>query len=1148
MSTTPLEQVNQLQATLSTVEAVLNAMSDAVLWTNLDGTIQGCNVALERLMHCSRSTILGLKLSDLLPEIHSPRPIHQNGRILEKNVQPLQQGEATIGQVWIFRDTTERGDTMHDRQQAEEAFRRSELKYRHLFENSQAGIYRIRLGDGLIIEANQYAVEAIGYDSVDEVVDKKSTTDFYADLQQRDWVLGELMKHGKVTNYELQFRRRDGSIRWGMFNLRLNAAENWLEAVFTDITDRKRTEEALRRSELKYRHLFENSQVGIGRTRIEDGLFLDANQRCAEIVRLNSPADLIGKRFTNEFQVDPEARRLMLEELQQYGEVRDFETELQRADGSIGWGLFSLRRSPEESCFEFVIVDISDRKQLEEELRQSKQFLDSLIDNIPLALFAKDVNDDFRYVLINQNSELVLGFSREGAIGLNDYDLISPALADMYREQDQAVVRSGALLDIPEVEITLPDQPPFLARVIKLPLFDADGKPSHLMCIAEDITERKQVEEAIQRRAQIDGLLSSISRQLIDQDLQTAIRFTLQAIAQFIKVERTCIFEYSLDQSHLSLIDEWCAADVTPLSAAAQGGPTPLFPYLDQYLKNGRAFQFTSIVELPPESLERKLFESQSIQSLMAVPMIHANKVVGFIGADVIHFKRSWSQEDITLFKLVGELIAIGRARHQAEENLRIAKEAAEAANLAKSTFLANMSHELRTPLNAILGFSQLMERDTALNDRQRNFLTIINRSGEHLLDLINDVLEMSKIEAGCIELNVASFDLHRLLQTLQDMFHVRAEAKKLLLHFDIAPDLPQFIYTDESKLRQVLINLLGNSIKFTHTGSVTLRVACSNFSIARTDDPITLRFEIEDTGRGIAPEEMNRLFQPFVQTSSGTQAQEGTGLGLTISRQFVRLMDGELRCTSQLGHGSTFFFEIRAPLGDAAQVVAPLTPQRVLNLMPGQPTYRILIVDDRAENRDLIEQLLTTVGFETQTAINGQAAIACWKTWQPHLIWMDMRMPILDGYAATRQIRSQERSARRTKIIALTASAFEEQRATILAAGCDDLVSKPFREHIIFEKMAKHLGVQYVYADEPEALPEAEPKLNLQTLKNLLLEMPTDWIVALHKAALAVDADQILRLIGQIPVEHRSLAQGLSALVHEFCFDEILELAQSDR
>ncbi len=510
---------------------------------------------------------------------------------------------------------------------------------------------------------------------------------------------------------------------------------------------------------------------------------------------------------------------------------------------------------------------------------------------------------------------------------------------------------------------------------------------------------------------------------------------------------------------------------------------------------------------------------------------------------------------------------------------MREAKEAADAANKAKSEFLANMSHELRTPLNAILGFAQLMERDSTVTAQQRESLGIINRSGEHLLNLIDDVLEMSKIEAGRTALQPEPFDLHRMLQTLKKIFQIQAEAKQLSLQFDLAPDLPRYINSDEGKLRQALINLLSNAVKFTQTGKVTLRVrsrkrdeAIQNYlphpsrakrfafrgtpEIAQCQSPVTtdLDFEVEDTGRGIAPEERDRLFEPFVQTVSGLQSEGGTGLGLAISREFVRLMGGELCCRSTPGQGSTFSFQVKATLTERSQVRKQSARRRVVKIAPDQPTYRILIVDGQQENCDLLVQLLANLGFQTRTATNGREAIAVWQQWQPHLIWMDMGMPVMDGYAATRQIRAQPQG-KNTVIVALTATAFEEQQAKILAVGCNDFVGKPFCEQAILEKIAEHLGVRYIYAvkDEVGKIKDqktpSESKLACGTSSALqnsdFCVMPAEWVAALHQAAIAVDAELIFQLIEQIPEAHQSLAQGLAELTRNYGFDEIIALTQ---
>lgn len=323
----------------------------------------------------------------------------------------------------------------------------------------------------------------------------------------------------------------------------------------------------------------------------------------------------------------------------------------------------------------------------------------------------------------------------------------------------------------------------------------------------------------------------------------------------------------------------------------------------------------------------------------------------------------------------------------------------AQEANRAKSVFIANMSHELRSPLNAVIGFSQVMLRTKNLPPEQYENIAIIYRSGEYLLNLINNILDLSKIEAGKITLNHNNFDLHRLLHDLEDMLHLRAENKGLELKFVVPDNLPHYIKTDELKLRQVLINLISNGIKFTEQGQVSLQV---DWQKGQYDNEYLLKFIVSDTGVGIAPKELKELFIAFSQTQAGKNSQEGSGLGLAISREFVRLMGGDIEVKSQLGQGTTFEFYVYVQAGVATEI-QPQEKRRVLALAPNQDTYKILVVDDKDYNRQLLFKLLQPMGFEMREASNGKEAIAIWEEWQPHLIWMDMRMPVMDGYDATR-------------------------------------------------------------------------------------------------------------------------------------------------
>ncbi|MBM9616742.1 response regulator [Desulfobulbus rhabdoformis] len=471
------------------------------------------------------------------------------------------------------------------------------------------------------------------------------------------------------------------------------------------------------------------------------------------------------------------------------------------------------------------------------------------------------------------------------------------------------------------------------------------------------------------------------------------------------------------------------------------------------------------------------------------------------------------------------------------------AKERAEEASRAKSEFLANMSHELRTPMNAILGYSQLMRRDVSLLPEQRENLKTINRCGTHLLTLINDVLSISRIEAGRITLDKTTFNLRTFLQEIEDMFDASVEAKGLQFEVIGIKDLPRYVATDESKLRQVLVNLLANAVKFTEQGGITLKVAVEG----RASGRMRFSVEVQDTGIGIAEHEMVNVFQYFEQTESGKKSKSGTGLGLAISRNYVCLLGGDIDVTSQPNKGSTFRFQIDIEEGDETVFKTQAAQQqRVIGLVPGQEVPRILVVEDTEDSRNLLVNLLRSVGFQVQEAVNGQDAVEQWQKWQPHFIWMDKRMPIMDGYQATATIRNAP-GEKGTIIVTLTSSAFEEDRQKAIEHGCNDFALKPFNESEIFEIMRTYLGVQYVYEKEGESSSPSviKQKLTDESLVTIIEDLPRDLIAGLKEATELSHAAMIDQVIKKISALNADLGDALSGMAENFAYDQILSLIQ---
>jgi PAS domain S-box-containing protein len=853
-------------------------------------------------------------------------------------------------------------------------------------------------------------------------------------------------------------------------------------------------------TEERYRTLFDGLPVGLYRT-TPAGQSVDVNLALVQMLGYPSREDLLAINWASIY-LDPGERVGWQALMEREGVVRDFEVKHRRHDGTVIWVKDTARAVKDEQgqvlYYEGSMEDITGRKRAEAELRKYRERLEELVeertaelreseeryrtlfDGVPVGLYRTTPAGetlDFNLAAVQ-----MLGYPSREAV-------LSVTVDDVYVDPGERLrwkalmEREGIVRDFEQqlrrydgTVIWVSDT----ARAVK----DQQGQVLYYEGSLEDITERKEFEEEIRRQKEyFEALFVNSPTAALTADLDANV------VSWNPMAEK--LFGYTQEEAIGRNVDDLVANDPRVREEARD--------YTRRVFREGRIQATTKRI--------RKDGSLVDVEA-MALPVIVAGELVGYIA----------------IYHDIGEL--------------QLARRTAEAANQAKSAFLANMSHELRTPLNAILGFTQLMEGDPNLTAEQRENLGITYRSGEHLLALINDVLEMSKIEAGRVMLQEKSFDLYGLLDTLEEMFRLRAEGKGLALSFERTQNVPRYVRTDEGKLRQVLMNLLGNAIKFTEQGGVALRVASAI-------EEQRLILELEDTGPGIAPDELEAVFEPFVQTTSGQRSLEGTGLGLSISRQFARLMGGDITVSSEPGQGSVFRFEVPVGLADAAKVEAARPSRRVLGLEPGQAKYRLLIVDDRETTRQLLVKLLEPLGFEVREALHGQEAIEIWDRWEPQLIWMDMRMPVMDGYEATRQIKATARG-QATVIVALTASAFEEDRETILSAGCDDVVRKPFRKDEIFDMLAKHLGVCFTYGQE-SAQPTTAPLADVQDVLTpaALASLPSSWLAELRQATIKGDLDLILTLADQIRERDAALADVLADLARNFEYKKILLLIE---
>ena|GEM_PF-1082314 len=1014
--------------------------------------------------------------------------------------------------------TLERLETERRLAEAERSLKESEERYRLLLDGISEAVYLhevSRTEQGRFLAVNDAACRMLGYTQEEFLVMDVSDIDEPEQEQRLPRILKELFMEGSAL-FKTHHIAKDGrkipvEISTRLFTYNGKPA---VISVVRDISERKRTAKRLKEAEQKFQTLFDamNEMAILHELVLDpagnpvDYQILDCNPAFSQITGI--PGERAAGALASTLYGSEEPPYLdVYARVVATGDPVHFDSYFESMNKHFSISAF--KTGPQH--FATVATDITERVSATVELKKNRDFLETILENIPDMIFVKEPHE-LKFVRFNKAGEELLGYTREELLGKNDFDIFPVEQAQQFVAKDWEVISNGVVVDIPE-EVVETRNGPRILHTKKLPILDENGKPSYLLGISEDITDRKITE---------NELRESTSRN------QALVRSLPDLI--FLLTKDGVFLDYHTND------------------------PMLLFAPPHKFLRHHIREVFASPFREKLEGALTKARHSGEMQTLEYEEQIE--------GELRYHEARIMKSGEDTIFMMIRDVTdrkkmetvmhnltetleeRVAERTSQLEETnqqLREARAEAERANKAKSIFLASMSHEIRTPMNAVLGYTQLLRRSEPLTDPQREYLGTILRSGEHLLDLINQVLELSKIEAGRITLNPADLDLHQLLADIRSLFLMQANEKGLDFELRHEGTVPRHINADSGKIRQVLINLVGNAMKFTQKGKIALTVRDTGPTYNGDDHLITI--DVTDTGPGMTAEEVSRMFDHFEQTSSGVKSGGGTGLGLAISKQYATLMEGGVSATSTPGTGTTVTFSFRALPAQKAPTV--VQSRYVIKRLPPGLIYKVLIVDDNASNRDILRILLSEKGFITHEAVNGREALAAFWKWRPDLIFMDLLMPEMDGKEAIRQIRSTPEGAA-VPIIVITASAMEETQREIFALGANGFMRKPFHEEELCTNLIKVLHITCGTEEENMSTPVAETTPATAITKTTPT-VPAVLREELHAATLRGDADALHAIADRLSAGETSLATFLHTAVDSFDYEAIMNLLEGD-